>query len=56
MFNFETEELSHLMKELEKTTIRKINDRSELICSVVEESHISAKSDFEIWGFKGFFL
>ena len=24
-------------------------------CSVLEKSHIGAKSDFEIWGFKGFF-
>ena len=25
------------------------------LCSVLEKSHIGAKSDFEIWGFKGFF-
>ena len=25
------------------------------ICSGLEKSHIGAKSDFEIWGFKGFF-
>ena len=38
--------------------IRKIvsgmND-SQISCSVLEKSHIGAKSDFEIWGFKGFF-
>ena len=27
-----------------------------LLCSVLEKSHIGAKSDFEIWGFKGFFF
>ena len=25
-------------------------------CNGLEKSHIGAKSDFEIWGFKGFFL
>ena len=25
-------------------------------CSVLEKSHIGAKSDFEIWGVKGFFF
>ena len=25
------------------------------VCSVLEESHIGANSDFEIWAFKGFF-
>ena len=27
----------------------------DLFCRVLEKSHIGAKSDFEIWGFKGFF-
>ena len=32
-----------------------MND-SQISCSVLEKSHIGAKSDFEIWGFKGFFF
>ena len=38
------------------STASKFQILEDHFCSVLEESHIGAKNDFEIWRFKGFFL